>query len=96
MAATLHYIGEGINPRTYLGPYKPYFCKVNERRPMKIYFSRLHISPGGYPVMDILEKNTEEHYRGWFRMFEYRMHPKGTFEFEDEEIEQILRGGSEV
>ncbi len=45
--------------------------------------------------MDILEKNTKEHYRGWFRMFESRMHPKGTFEFEDEEIEQILRGGSE-
>ncbi len=95
MAATLYYADESVKPRVYLGSYKPYFCKVEHRRPIRIYFSLLHISPGGYPVMDILDKHTKEHYRDWFKMFEYRMHHKGVFEFETKEIEDILKGKDE-
>ncbi len=93
MAATLYYEDENVKPRVYLGSFKPYFCKVDLKRPIRIYFSLLHISPGGYPVMEVLDKHTKEHYMDWFKMFEYRIHPiKGVFEFETEEIENILKG----
>ncbi len=96
MAATLHYEEEGVEPRIYLGPFKPYFCKVNDRRPTRIRFSRIQISPGGSDVMNVLDKSNKHHYEDWFKMFEYRIHPvKGVFEFEDEEIEKILRYDNE-
>jgi len=97
VVATLHYDDGETKPRTFLAPYKPYFCKTKEgRRAMKIYFSRLYISPGGYKVDNVLDQNTKEHYDFWMKIWHYRIHPHGTFEFEDEKLKKILMGDDYV
>ena len=93
IVATTYY-ADSEHIKVYLAPYKPYFVKTNEgKRPIKIRFSYLEISPGGYPVSDILNIMTKEDYESFYTFFEYRIHPiDGVFEFDSDEIEKRLKG----